>query len=72
MRREGGYAVKQGHLRKLAKFSVSCEAEGPTLLALAAYTFRGWHPVVLATIPKLGRQLARKVGRAVVEAQRPA
>lgn len=50
----------------------SCEAEGQALLTLAAYTFRGWHPVVLATIPKLGRQLARKVGRAVVEAQRPA
>ena len=56
---EGSYAVEQAHLWKLAR----CKAEDLAFLPFAVDTFRGWHPVALATITKLGRQLARNVGQ---------
>ena len=59
---EGGYTMEQAYLRKLAKFAVRCKAEVLAFLPLASDMFWGWHPVALATITKLGRQLARNVG----------
>ena len=40
-----------------------CTAEGMEFVPLALDTFGGWHKVVLETLAKLGRQLARVVGR---------
>ena len=39
------------------------EGEGMDFIPLAVDTFGGWHKMALETIAKLGRQLARVVGR---------
>ena len=55
---EGGSAVEHAHNMKLRKYEERCNAEAITFLPLAVDTFGGWHKVGLATITKLGRQLA--------------
>ena len=60
---EGDIAVEQAHKTKLRKYEERCNAEAITFLPLAVDTFGGWHKVGLATITKLGRQLARNLGK---------
>ena len=57
---DGGYAVAVTHTKKVKKYGERCEAEGMAFLALAVDTLEGWHK---EAISKLGRQLARVVGR---------
>ena len=42
-----------------------------TFTPLALETLRGWHPVALATINRLGSQLAKNVGREEVNLHLP-
>ena len=60
---DGAKGVAHAHATKLAKYWGRCEAEGVSFLPLAVNTFGGWHSSALETITKLGRQLARAVGR---------
>ena len=48
---------------KSKKYEDRCAAEGFTFLPMAVDTFGGWHPTALDIITKLGRQLARNVGK---------
>ena len=56
---EGESAVEHAHKTKLRK--ERCDAEAITFFRLAVDTFGGWNKVGLATIIKLGRQLARNL-----------
>ena len=60
---EGDSAVEHAHKAKLRKYEERCDAEAITFLPLAVDTFGGWHKVGLATITKLGKQLARNLGK---------
>ena len=42
-----------------------------TFTPLALETLRGWHPVALATINRLGSQLAKNVGKEEVDLHSP-
>ena len=44
-------------------YEARCSAEAITFLPLAVDTFGGWHQVGLKTITRLGRQLARNLGK---------
>ena len=48
---------------KLRKYEARCSAEAITFLTLAVDSFGGWHKVGLKTITRLGRQLARNLGK---------
>ena len=58
---EGESAVEHAHKTKLRKYEERCDAEAITFFRLAVNTFGGWNKVGLATIIKLGRQLARNL-----------
>ena len=45
----------------------SCLDCGFSTIPLAVDTLGGWHPVALAAITRLGRQLARNVGKEEVD-----
>ena len=60
---EGDSAVAHAHKEKLRKYEARCSAEAITFLPLAVDTFGGWHKVGLKTITRLGRQLARNLGK---------
>ena len=60
---DGGHAVAHSHSIKVKKYEARCEAEGIIFVPLALDTFGGYHRVALEAIGKLGRQLARVVGR---------
>ena len=61
--KDGGYAVETAHSKKVKKYRERCEREGLVFLPLAVDTLGGWHEEALEVIDKLGRQLARVVGR---------
>ena len=67
---EGESAVDHAHMVKVRKYEQRCTAEGIHFLPVAVDTFGGWHPSALATLKKLGRQLARNVGREDAEVVR--
>ena len=56
-------AVAHAHTVKLRKYEERCAVEGITFILIAVDTLGGWHPTALETIAKLGRQLARNVGK---------
>merc|ERR1712209_259230 len=60
---KGDSAVAHAHKEKLRKYEARCSAEAITFLPLAVDTFGGWHKVGLNTITRLGRQLARNLGK---------
>ena len=60
---EGDSAVEHAHKAKLSKYGERCDAEAISFLPLAVDTFGGWHKVGLKTITRLGRQLARNLGK---------
>ena len=47
----------------MRKYEERCSNEGITFTPLAADTLGGWHPIALASIARLGGQLARNVGK---------
>ena len=51
------------HESKSKKYHDRCAAEGFTFLPMTVDAFWGWHPTALDIITKLGRQLARNVGK---------
>ena len=55
--KEGERAVEHAHKTKLRKYEKRCDTEAITFI-LAVDTFGDWHKLALATIIKLGRQLA--------------
>jgi hypothetical protein len=61
--KDGGAAVAEAHTQKLRKYEDRCRAEGLVFAPLAVESFGGWHPTALDSLSKLGRQLARVVGR---------
>ena len=61
--KDGGHAVQTAHDKKVKRYRERCEREGLIFLPLAVDTLGGWHEEALAVIDKLGRQLARVVGR---------
>ena len=60
---DGDSAVEHAHKAKLRKYEERCDAEAISFLPLAVDTFGGWHKVGLKTITRLGRQLARNLGK---------
>ena len=60
---EGQSAVESAHMGKVRKYEERCSVEGIAFTPLAVDTLGGWHPVALAAITRLGRQLARNVGK---------
>ena len=60
---KGESAVDHAHRGKCRKYEERCAAEGITFLPLAVNTLGGWHPAALDTTNRLGRQVARNVGR---------
>ena len=67
---EGETAVDHAHMVKVRKYEQWCAAEGIHFLPVAVNTLGGWPPSALATIRKLGCQLARNVGREYSEVVR--
>ena len=60
---DGGSAVDHAHRAKCRKYEERCAREGITFLPLAVDTLGGWHPAALDSIRRLGRQVARNVGK---------
>ena len=60
---EGSAGVVKAHQDKLRKYWSRCEAEGIAFLPVAVDTLGGFHREGLSTLTKLGRQLARGVGK---------
>ena len=60
---ERGFAVETAHNRKVVRYANCCEEEGVVFAPLAVDTLGGWHDSALVVIDKLGRHLARAVGR---------
>ena len=67
---EGSSAVNHAHNIKLRKYAERCAEQGLVFSPVAVDTLGGWHPDALEVITKLGRQLARNVGRDDQEAVR--
>jgi hypothetical protein len=68
--REGGgdVAVKHAFKAKMRKYEDRCAAEGLSFLPLAVDSYGGWHARSLEALTKLGRQVARVVGKREDEA----
>ena len=47
----------------MAKYDDRCTAEGIAFVPMAVDTFGGWHGAALDVVQKLGRQVARQVGK---------
>ena len=68
----GQSAVESAHYAgKVRKHEERCPNEGITFTPLALDTLGGWHPVALATINRLGSQLAKNVGKEEVNLHSP-
>ena len=65
---EGG--VRHAFNLKMAKYDDRCAAESICFIPLAVDTFGGWHGAALDAIVKLGRQLARHLGKEEEEVTR--
>ena len=68
--REGGgdAAVNHAFKAKMRKYEDRCAAEGLAFLPLAVDSYGGWHTRSLEALTKLGRQVARVVGKREDEA----
>ena len=64
-------AVDHAHRVKCRKYGERCAREGITFLPLAVETLGGWHTAALDFISRLGRQVARNVGKEDQEVVRP-
>ena len=54
----------------MSKYDDCCAAEGITFIPLAVDSFGGWHGAALDVFSKLGRQLARQLGKEEEEVTR--
>ena len=54
----------------MSKYNDRCAAEGITFIPLAVDSFGGWHGAALDVFSKLGRQLARQLGKEEEEVTR--
>ena len=61
--KDGDAGVGHAHKVKLAKYWDRCQAQGLAFLPMAVDVFGGWHKQGLATLSKLGGQLARALGK---------
>ena len=60
---EGSHAVNYAYKNKQNKYQDRCNAEGLKFVPLAVDTFSSWQKDSLSNLKKLGRQLARAVGK---------
>ena len=60
---DGDSGVRHAFNVKMAKYDDRCATEGICFIPLAVDTFGGWHGAALDVLTKLGRQLARQLGR---------
>ena len=60
---DGGHAGETRYTEKMRKYHARCEKEGIVFTPVVVDTFGGWHSAALKVITKLGRQLARAVGK---------
>ena len=58
-----GSTAEQAHNGKLSKHGQPCREAGIHFLPLAVEVLGGWHPEAVVAITKLGKQLARHLGR---------
>ena len=68
--KEGDAAVQHAYNRKMTHYYDRCATEGITFIPLAVDVMGGWHKVALATLTRLGRQVARTVGKEEADAVR--
>ena len=61
--RDGDSGVKHSFNLKVRKYGDRCEAEGFMFIPMILDTFGGWHGAALDFLSKLGRQVARQVGK---------
>ena len=61
--KDGDAGVGHAHKAKLTKYWDRCQAQGLAFLPMAVDVFGGWHKEGLATLSKLGGQLARALGK---------
>ena len=59
----GGVCLLYTRAAKMAKYEERCAAEAICFIPLAVDTFGGWHGAAPDVIAKLGRQLARQLGK---------
>ena len=60
---DGESGVRHAYNAKMGKYDARCAAEGIAFVPLAVDTFGGWHGAALNFLSKLGRQVARQVGK---------
>ena len=60
---DGESGVRHAYNAKMAKYDDRCSAEGIAFVPMAVDTFGGWHGAALDVLQKLGRQVARQVGK---------
>ena len=60
---DGESGVRHAYNAKMAKYDDRCAAEGIAFVRMAVDTFGGWHGAALDVLQKLGRQVARQVGK---------
>ena len=67
---DGESGVRHAYNSKMAKYDDRCAAEGICFIPLAVDTFGGWQGAALDVLVKLGRQLARQLGKEEEEVTR--
>ena len=67
---DGESGVRHAFNAKMAKYDDRCAAEGICFIPLAVDTFGGWQGAALDVLVKLGRQLARQLGKEEEEVTR--
>ena len=67
---DGESGVRHAFNAKMAKYDDRCAAEGICFIPLAVDTFGGWQGAALDVIAKLGRRLARQLGKEEEEVTR--
>ena len=60
---DGEAGVRYTFNAKMGKYDERCQAEGLVFTSLIVDTFGGWHGAALDALSKLGRQVARQVGK---------
>ena len=67
---DGEAGVRHAFNAKMAKYDDRCAAEAISFIPMAVDTYGGWHGAALHVITKLGRQLARQLGKEEEEVTR--
>ena len=64
------YALGQAHLRKVRGAEEACRAQGLSFLPLVAESHGGWGEVVVVTVDRIARSLARQTEQREEEVRR--